>query len=312
MDISLDLILPSPEQPRTDFDPIALQELAASIRENGVIQPVVVEQAGEVYILHDGERRCRAARIAGLAAIPAVVVPPLNGTGGRNRLLRAIVANVQRADLNPIEEARAYARLRDEHGLTQQDIAQKCGVNTVRVYSRLSLLQADPEVQELIARGVFPRLPNVVKALAEISDSTVRVALARKASEHNYKANTIIVAARKLAKTSEIKQSKPLHETPAIAGALARAKHSLIIPKWDALAQCGRVVPWAVVEQSARLVCDDCSLGGSASAIICHDCPLPQAIARMVDLAMGSHLPPARSHLPLAKRPIGVVHDRHR
>jgi ParB family chromosome partitioning protein len=239
MDIPLDLILPNPDQPRTYFDLVALQELAASIRENGVIQPVVVEQAGDFYLLHDGERRCRAARIAGLTSIPAVVVPPLNGTGSRDRLLRALVANVQRADLNPIEEARAYARLRDEHGLKQLDIAHKCGVNTARVSSRLTLLQADPEVQELIARDAFPRLPNVVKALAEISDRSTRVALARKASEHNYRANTIIVAARKLAATPEQKRGKEiLNETPAISRGLARAHRPLNLPKWDALAHC--------------------------------------------------------------------------
>ena len=132
--IRIDLILPNPEQPRVDFPAEELQGLAASIQANGLIQPIVVEEVEQGYILHDGERRLRACKALGWAEIAAVVVPPLNGTAAHDRLMRALVANVQRQDLNPVEEARAYARLRDEHGLSGQEIADRVGVHRTTVW----------------------------------------------------------------------------------------------------------------------------------------------------------------------------------
>lgn len=103
-DIPVDRIYPNPMQPRKIFDEAELHELADSIREHGVIEPIVVELCGRDFILHDGERRLRAARLASLKKIPAIVHPPLNGTGPRERLERALVANVQRSEMHPIEE----------------------------------------------------------------------------------------------------------------------------------------------------------------------------------------------------------------
>src|SRR3990167_7672181 len=127
MQIALDKTLPNPEQVRRLFDKVELEGLAQSIRENGVIQPVVVEEIGDgFFFLHDGERRWRAARPAGLAEIPAAVAPGLIANSSEQRLLRGLIANIQREDLSHIDESRAY-RVLQEHGLTVHEISKRTG-----------------------------------------------------------------------------------------------------------------------------------------------------------------------------------------
>jgi ParB/RepB/Spo0J family partition protein len=150
--IPVDQIVPNPEQPRQNFDQDGLKELAQSIREVGVIQPITVEisEDGQTYILHDGERRWRAAQIAGLEEIPAEIVEPLgDDVSRRDRLTRALVANVQREDLSPLEVARAYQRLHDEMGLTDQAIADRVGKSRSAVANARRLLELPEEVQSL-------------------------------------------------------------------------------------------------------------------------------------------------------------------
>lgn len=167
MKIPVNQILPNPEQPRENFDQASLEELAASIREVGIIQPITVEisEDGQTYILHDGERRWRAAKLANLTEIPAEIVSPLpagEGAGGegdisRQRLTRALVANVQRQDLSPLEVARAYQRLRDL-GLTDTQIAAKVGKSRSSVTNARRLLELPQEVQALAGQnGVSER-----------------------------------------------------------------------------------------------------------------------------------------------------------
>ena len=117
MEIDVNLIDPNPEQPRVDFDPDELAGLAQSIAEVGVINPVVVYPEGERYVLVDGERRWRASILAGLSKIP--VSMRLQDELKETKLALALIANLQRQDLNPIEEARAYRRLADEFGMKQ-------------------------------------------------------------------------------------------------------------------------------------------------------------------------------------------------
>jgi len=148
MDIELRKIKPNPEQPRTEFDEESLQELAQSIKENGLIQPVVVEISadGESFVLHAGERRWRAAQIAGLDAIPAIVVDPVDAA---DRLTRALVENVQREDMSPLDVAKAYRRMHDELGLSDQQIADKVGKSRSSIANSRRLLDLPDEVQEL-------------------------------------------------------------------------------------------------------------------------------------------------------------------
>jgi ParB family chromosome partitioning protein len=146
-EISISSIRRNPYQPRERMDPQALEALAASIREHGVLQPIVVTETLEGYQLVAGERRLRAAELAGLERIPAVVrhaVP-------RDQLELALVENIQRADLNPMEEARAYRQLIDEFGLTTEHIAARIGRARTTVINTLRLLELDPSVQQAVA-----------------------------------------------------------------------------------------------------------------------------------------------------------------
>jgi ParB family chromosome partitioning protein len=148
-EIPLSRIAPNPYQPRRHVDEQELSDLASSIREHGVLQPVIVTQSLEGYALVAGERRVRAARLAGLERIPAVV----RQLADRDQLELAIVENVQRADLDPIEEAHAYRQLVDEFGLTQEEVAIRVGRARATVTNTLRLLELDPDVQAAIIDG---------------------------------------------------------------------------------------------------------------------------------------------------------------
>ena len=156
--IEVDKIVPNPHQPRREFDEAALRELASSIGEFGVIQPLVVtkvEKEGDYgteveYELIAGERRLMASRLAGLRTVPAIIRRP--GLE-REKLELAIIENIQRENLNPIEEARAYARLQDDFRLTQREVASRVGKSREAVANSLRLLNLPSEVQEAISAG---------------------------------------------------------------------------------------------------------------------------------------------------------------
>lgn len=149
-ELPVEAIVPNPRQPRRTFDEEAIDSLAASIRQVGVLQPVVVRPAGDgLYQLVLGERRWRAARRAGLGGVPALVVE----TDERGALERALVENIHRQDLNPIEEAAAYEQLLDEAGLTHEDLAERLGLSRPAVSNALRLLELPPPVQRLIVEG---------------------------------------------------------------------------------------------------------------------------------------------------------------
>jgi ParB family chromosome partitioning protein len=148
-EIPLDRIAANPYQPRSTVDGASLEALAASISEHGVLQPVLVTETLEGYQLVAGERRVRAARLAGLTRIPAIV----RQLAEQHRLELALVENIQRADLGPLEEARAYRRLIDEFGLSQEGVAHKVGRARSTVANSLRLLELDPSVQVALADG---------------------------------------------------------------------------------------------------------------------------------------------------------------
>lgn len=150
----VDDIEANPQQPRTRLDPEALQELAASIREHGLLQPLVVAVAqgdrgpgAPTYQLIAGERRWQAAKLAELHQIPVIVKEATQ----EQMLELALVENIQRADLNPLEEAMAYQHLVEDFGLTQEQVATKVGRNRVSVTNSLRLLRLPPKVQQLLA-----------------------------------------------------------------------------------------------------------------------------------------------------------------
>lgn len=156
--IEVNKITPNPFQPRREFDMVALQELAGSIRDHGILQPLVVSRIEEVtelgttvhYQLIAGERRFRAAQLAGLDRVPAVI-KHINLE--RERLELAIIENVQRADLNPIESARAYNRLADEFQLTQREIATRIGKSREVIANTMRLLNLPSHMQDALSSG---------------------------------------------------------------------------------------------------------------------------------------------------------------
>ncbi len=147
--VSVDEISPNARQPRHSFNPDRLQELANSIAQDGLVQPVVVRRLAGGYELIAGERRWRAAKLAGLRQIPAIV----RDVDDQEALLLAIVENVVRADLNPVEVARGYASLVDELGLGASDVARRVGRSRAAVANTLRLLDLPDEVLESITRG---------------------------------------------------------------------------------------------------------------------------------------------------------------
>lgn len=144
--VRLSDIEPNPRQPRQDFDAAALEELAQSIRENGVITPITLRKTGDTYQIIAGERRWRASRMAGLHEIPAIVLDVDEQTG----YALALIENLQREDLNPMEEAEGYRRLIQELGLTQEQAAQRVGVSRPAVTNALRLLNLPVSVSALL------------------------------------------------------------------------------------------------------------------------------------------------------------------
>jgi ParB family chromosome partitioning protein len=168
-------IEPNPLQPRRTFSEAGLEELANSLREVGMLQPVVVTRGPSGgYVLLAGERRWRAARKAGLATIPAVV---RDAAGDSEALALALIENLQREDLTPIEEARAYHHLRAELGLSQEDIARRVGKDRSTVANALRLLQLPLSVQELVDAGALSAGHG--RALAALEDAEKQRQLAQ-------------------------------------------------------------------------------------------------------------------------------------
>jgi len=150
--IAVDQIRPSRQQVRTRFDAEPLGELAESIRLHGVLQPLLVRPLSDGYELIAGERRWRAARLAGLQAVPAVV----RGDAANDaQLVLGLIENLQRTDLDPIEEARGLSRLIEEFGLTHEEVAERLGKHRVSVTQSLRLLGGCPAVQSAVASGVI-------------------------------------------------------------------------------------------------------------------------------------------------------------
>ena len=151
-EVELRLIQPNPFQPRKVFDPVALEELRNSIREHGVIQPVVLRTHGEGYQLIAGERRWRASRLVGRETIPAVIRDDI---ADEQMLELALVENVQRDDLDPLEKARAFQALQEQLGLTQDQVALKVGLRRSTVTNHLRLLELPEGVQEAVSNRLI-------------------------------------------------------------------------------------------------------------------------------------------------------------
>ncbi|WP_310600128.1 ParB/RepB/Spo0J family partition protein [Desulfobulbus sp.] len=185
----IEKISANPQQPRSHFDAEKLQQLADSIREKGVIQPLLVSRSNENrYVLIAGERRLRAAKLAGRDEVPVVV---MDRGGDRESLELALIENIQRHDLNPIEEALAYSRLMEEFHLTQEEVARKVGRQRSTITNVLRLLHLPDAVQQDVVAGaisegharVLLRLKDQPERLKEVRDRIVHQGLSVRAAE---------------------------------------------------------------------------------------------------------------------------------
>ena len=173
-------IRPNPDQPRHHFDEETLAELSASMREVGVLQPIVVTAVADGYQLIAGERRLRAAREAGMTDIPAIV----RESAGTSTLVEALVENVQRQDLTPIEEAVAYRHLLENYGMKQEEIATRVGKSRPAVSNTLRLLQLPNEIQAMVDDGLLSA--GHVRPLVGMDDAAYAAHLAQKAVDDGW------------------------------------------------------------------------------------------------------------------------------
>ncbi len=172
--VGLELLDANRRQPRRHFDEEGLSELAASIRKTGILQPVLVTREGERFRVLAGERRVRAARLAGLTSVPVLV---REGLQDRDHLLLALVENVQRRDLTPLEEAEAYRHLKDDFGLTQEEVAERVGKDRTTVTNTLRLLRLPPAVRQALDDGSLSA--GHARALLGLSSAADQEKLAR-------------------------------------------------------------------------------------------------------------------------------------
>jgi ParB family transcriptional regulator, chromosome partitioning protein len=172
LEVPVNAVSPNPKQPRTRFDDDAISSLAASIREVGILQPIVVRKAGAGYELIAGERRLRAAKLAGLATIPVVV----RDTDDADTLREALIENIHREDLGPIELAEAFRQLLEELGLKQEELADRVGVSRSHIANTIRLLQLPIDVQQLLTDGKLQA--GHARTLLTLGDAEAQNALA--------------------------------------------------------------------------------------------------------------------------------------
>ncbi len=212
-ELPLELISPSPKQPRRRFDEESLQALAGSLGERGVLQPVLVRpKADGSYELVAGERRWRAAQLAGMHSIPALVRP----RDDAEAIELALIENMAREDLNPVEEARACAALVEELGLTREEVGRRVGRSRVAVSNLMRVLDLPDEVIELLEQGALSEGHGRALLLAE--DHAARTSLARSAAQEGWSVRTVEARARKDNEAGGTDPARPPRAPRAKAG----------------------------------------------------------------------------------------------
>ena len=206
-EIPIDLIDPSSLQPRTVFDEAKLAELAQSINANGVVQPLLLRRKGPRYELIAGERRWRAAQLAGLSKVPAVI----RNVSDDKVLELALIENIQREDLNPIEEARAYKKLIETVGLTQETVAERVGRDRSYVTNYLRLLKLPNDLQDLLQRGKLST--GHARALLGTEHVELQRRLARKVIDQDL---SVRATEHLVRQAVEPRQRKPSRTTSAV------------------------------------------------------------------------------------------------
>jgi ParB family chromosome partitioning protein len=221
-DIQIDLVRPGHQQPRTSFDQAKLEELAQSIRTSGIIQPLLVRPRGGLFELVAGERRWRAAQLAGLARVPVIIreIPD-------DKLLElALIENIQRQELNPIEEANAYKRLIESLNLTQEEVAQRVGRDRTFVTNYLRILKLPSEIQTLLEDEKLSF--GHARALLGIGDVILQRRYAQKIVKHNWSVReTERRIKQAAADISSVASPAPKQTDPNIRAAEAKLRRHL-------------------------------------------------------------------------------------
>ena len=198
--LKLNLIEPNSEQPRKNFDEESLQELADSIKQYGILQPLIVQKKGSHYEIIAGERRWRAAKLAGITDVPVLI----REYDKQQTMEIALIENVQRADLNPIEEAKAYQMLIQEFGLRQEDVAERVAKNRATITNSMRLLKLDERVQEMLIQD---RLTGGhARALLSLEDGEKQYQLALKTVENHLSVREVERLVKELLKPKKAKK----------------------------------------------------------------------------------------------------------
>lgn len=232
--IAIDLIDPNPSQPRTNFRQDKLEELAQSIRANGIIQPLIVRHNGGRYELIAGERRWRAAKLADQTDVPVVVQD-----FAQERLLElALIENIQREDLNPIETAHAFDRLVRELGLSHEEIGRRTGKDRSSIANAIRLLKLPIEVQQLVAEGRLPM--GQARALLALPDEKDQISIGEKAAAQSMSTRQVEALVRQMTepRTAKSPDAKPQREDPNVKAAIFELERVLgtrvrIVPAGD-------------------------------------------------------------------------------
>ncbi|MEW5985560.1 MAG: ParB/RepB/Spo0J family partition protein [Chloroflexota bacterium] len=220
--VPIKAIQPNPRQPRSNLDSESLAELAASIQAHGLLQPIIVTQAGDGrYTLIAGERRWRAAQLAGLEAIPAIV----QEATPQALLELALVENLQRADLNPLEEALAYRQLMDEFGLTQEEVARRVGKSRSAVANTVRLVELPAEVQRAVVDGRLSE--GHARALLSLPSAEAQLTLMRSIMQHEWSVRQTEEVVKKLLTEEKPPTKPPKTIAPELADLAGRFEQSL-------------------------------------------------------------------------------------
>jgi ParB family chromosome partitioning protein len=209
-EVPIDRLVPNPWQPRQDLREEALQELAASIREHGLIQPLIVTQTHDGYQIIAGERRWRAARLAGLQTVPVIV----KEASERDKLELALVENLQRADLNPLEEALAYQQLIREFGLTQTEIARRVGKSQAAISNALRLLRLPDGVKRALAAGEISE--GHARALIPLEDEELQLVVVERIRQEGLNVRQVERLVRRLLATPPEARAVPSQSAPEV------------------------------------------------------------------------------------------------
>jgi len=203
-EIPISIIDPNPEQPRSDFEPQALNDLADSLRLHGLLQPILVRSVGERYFVIAGERRLRAAKIAGQTTIKCIV----QLCSDQEMAERALIENIQRADLSPVEEGLAYERLIREYGLSQEQVAQRVGKARTTVTNLLRVIQLPIAVLDLLRNNLISL--GHAKVLLGVKDTSLQVLTAQKAAKEQLSVRETENLINRLTERAE--KEKPVRE----------------------------------------------------------------------------------------------------